>query len=320
LENAKILQTGIKTISNEIEELKFLCSRLDENFVKAVRIILKMKGKLVICGIGKSAHVAQKMTATFNSTGTPSQFLHASEAKHGDLGLLSKDDVAICLSNSGTSAEIQDIAPFLKAYSSALVVMTGNLASPLAELADVVLDTHINKEADPNNLAPTSSTTVQIALGDALAVALIEARNFTSADFAKFHPGGALGRKLLYKVEQLVKPDRKPQVRLSDNLKTVITSISYSTYGITVVVENEKVLGVITDGDLRRTLAKDIDYHTLTACEIMTTNPKTIQKNELASTAFDTIKKLHIGQLIVLDDEKYFGIISLHTLLDNGFN
>jgi len=320
LKNDKILQTGIKTILNEIEELQSLCKRMDENFVKAVRIILEAKGKLVVCGIGKSAHVAQKLTATFNSTGTPSQFLHASEAKHGDLGLLSQEDVVLCISNSGTSSEIQDIAPFLKAYSSKLIAMTGNTSSLLAESADVVLNTHINKEADLNNLAPTSSTTVQMALGDALAVALIEARKFTPADFARFHPGGALGKKLLYKVEQLIKPDRKPQVQLADNLKTVITSISYSTYGITVVVENEKVLGVITDGDLRRTMAKDIDYHTLTAKEIMTTNPKTIQKNELASTAFELIKTLHIGQLVVLDGEKYFGIISLHTLLDNGFN
>lgn len=314
-----ILKAGKDTILFETTELQSLYNRLDDDFVKAVRYILDSKGKLVLCGVGKSAHIANKLVATFNSTGTPSQFLHAAEAKHGDLGIISKNDVVICISNSGTSSEIQEVAPFLKEYSSVLIAMTSNKNCLLAELADVVLDTQVEKEADPNNLAPTTSTIVQLAMGDALAVALLQAKNFTSSDFAKYHPGGALGKKLLLKVEQLVKPDRRPEVQLSAHLKEIINSLTYSSYGITVVIEDHKVKGVITDGDVRRTLAKDVDYNQITAKDIMSVTPKTIQKNELASVAFEELKNNQIGQLVVLDEENYVGIIDLHTLLDNGF-
>lgn len=314
-----ILKAGKDTILFETTELQSLYNRLDDDFVKAVRYILDSKGKLVLCGVGKSAHIANKLVATFNSTGTPSQFLHAAEAKHGDLGIISKNDVVICISNSGTSSEIQEVAPFLKEYSSVLIAMTSNKNCLLAELADVVLDTQVEKEADPNNLAPTTSTIVQLAMGDALAVALLQAKNFTSSDFAKYHPGGALGKKLLLKVEQLVKPDRRPEVQLSAHLKEIINSLTYSSYGITVVIEDHKVKGVITDGDVRRTLAKDVDYNQITAKDIMSVTPKTIQKNELASVAFEELKNNQIGQLVVLDGENYIGIIDLHTLLDNGF-
>ncbi|MDR1875993.1 MAG: KpsF/GutQ family sugar-phosphate isomerase [Flavobacteriaceae bacterium] len=319
MENEKILNAGKDTVLFEINELQSLYNRLGDDFLEAVRYILNSKGKLVLCGIGKSAHIANKLVATFNSTGTPSQFLHAAEAKHGDLGLLSKDDVVLCISNSGTSSEIQEIVPFLKEYSGVLIAMTANKNSLLAELAEVILDTYIEKEADPNNLAPTTSTTVQLALGDALAIALLKAKNFKSSDFAKYHPGGALGKKLLWKVEQLIKPDRKPEVHLSAHLKEIINSLTYSSYGITVVTENDKIIGVITDGDLRRTLAKDIDYNQITAKDIMSTTPKTVQKNELASKAFERLRDNLIGQLVVMDGEQYIGIIDLHTLLEHGF-
>lgn len=314
-----ILKAGKDTILFETTELQSLYNRLGDDFVKAVRYILDSKGKLILCGVGKSAHIANKLVATFNSTGTPSQFLHAVEAKHGDLGIINTNDVIICISNSGTSSEIQEIVPFLKEYSSVLIAMTSNKNCLLAELADVVLDTYIEKEADPNNLAPTSSTIVQLAMGDALAVALLQAKKFKSSDFAKYHPGGALGRKLLLKVEQLVKPDRRPEIQLSAHLKEIINSLTYSSYGITVVIEDHKVRGVITDGDVRRTLAKDVNYNQIIAKDIMSVTPKTIQKNELASIAFEELKNNQIGQLVVLDGENYVGIIDLHTLLDNGF-
>ncbi|MCT6869430.1 KpsF/GutQ family sugar-phosphate isomerase [Apibacter sp.] len=319
MDDQKILKAGKDTILFEITELQSLYSRLDNNFIKAVRYILDCKGKLILCGVGKSAHIANKLVATFNSTGTPSQFLHAAEAKHGDLGIIDKNDVIICISNSGTSSEIQEIVPFLKDYSSVLIAMTSNKNCLLAELANVVLDTYVEKEADPNNLAPTTSTIVQLALGDALAVALLQAKNFKSSDFAKYHPGGALGKKLLLKVEQLVKPDRRPEIPQSAHLKEIINSLTYSSYGITVVTEHNKVRGVITDGDVRRTLAKDVDYNQIIAKDIMSVSPKTIQKNELASHAFEQLKNNQIGQLVVLDGENYVGIIDLHTLLDNGF-
>ena len=319
MDDQKILKAGKDTILFEITELQSLYSRLDNNFIKAVRYILDCKGKLILCGVGKSAHIANKLVATFNSTGTPSQFLHAAEAKHGDLGIIDKNDVIICISNSGTSSEIQEIVPFLKDYSSVLIAMTSNKNCLLAELANVVLDTYVEKEADPNNLAPTTSTIVQLALGDALAVALLQAKNFKSSDFAKYHPGGALGKKLLLKVEQLVKPDRRQEIPQSAHLKEIINSLTYSSYGITVVTEHNKVRGVITDGDVRRTLAKDVDYNQIIAKDIMSVSPKTIQKNELASHAFEQLKNNQIGQLVVLDGENYVGIIDLHTLLDNGF-
>ncbi|PQL93503.1 KpsF/GutQ family sugar-phosphate isomerase [Apibacter adventoris] len=319
MENEKILNAGKNTILFEIAELQSLNNRLGEDFIKAVHYILECKGKLILCGIGKSAHIANKLVATFNSTGTRSQFLHAAEAKHGDLGIVTKDDIIVCISNSGTSSEIQEIVPFLREYCNILIAMTANKNCLLAEVADLVLDTHIDKEADPNNLAPTTSTTVQLALGDALAVALLEARNFKSSDFAKFHPGGALGKKLLCKVEQLIKPDKKPAVQLSSHLKEIINSLTYSSYGITVVIENNHVMGVITDGDLRRIMAKDIDYNKIMAKDIMSLSPKTIQKNELANKALEILKKNQIGQLVVLDGDKYVGIIDLHILLENGF-
>lgn len=319
MEKHKILELGKNTLSLEIKELNSLNDRLGEDFVEAVNLILGCEGKIIFCGVGKSAHIANKLVATFNSTGTPAQFLHAAEAKHGDLGVIRSEDIAICISNSGTSMEIQEVVPYLKKYSSRLIAMTSNKNCLLAEQADVILDTKVDKEADPNNLAPTTSTIVQLALGDALAITLLQVKGFKSEDFAKYHPGGALGKNLLWKVEQFVKQIHKPQVSLNSHLKEVINSLTSSSHGITVIVDNEKVVGVITDGDLRRVLSKDVDYNKITAKEIMSVHPKTIQKDELASVAFTQFKDNQIGQLVVLDGEKYFGIIDLHVLLENGY-
>lgn len=320
MENQDIIALAKNAVEIEISELHNLKNRLDENFVKAVRIISLAKGKLIIVGIGKSAHVGNKIVATLNSTGTPAQFLHASEAIHGDLGVIQKQDVVLCISNSGNSPEIVNLVPFLKEYSSALIGMTGNLNSKLAENSDVVLNTYVEKEACPNKLAPTSSTTVQMALGDALAVVLMEIKNFKETDFAKFHPGGSLGKNLTSKVEQFVS-SQKPQVAENAGIREVIISVSGSTHGVTVVTENEKVLGIITDGDLRRMLMNNNDdVSAVLAKEIMSKNPKSIDRNELAKDALKILKEKNIGQLIVTDQGKYFGIVDLHRLLDEGIH
>lgn len=319
MNNQQILQHAKEALSIEITELSHLRDRLDERFVKAVEIINSAKGKLIIVGIGKSAHVGNKMVATLNSTGTPSQFLHASEAIHGDLGVIQKTDVILCISNSGNSPEIVTLLPFLKDYSSALIAMTGNMQSKLAEFSDVVLDTFVEKEACPIKLAPTSSTTVQMALGDALAVCLMELNSFQQKDFAKFHPGGSLGKNLTAKVEQFLS-SQKPQVSGESNLRDIIISISSSTHGITVVTDGDQITGVITDGDLRRMLMSEQDLSTFVAKDIMSKEPKSVDKNALAKEAMQILKDKNIGQLIVTDQNKYFGIIDIHRLLDEGIN
>lgn len=319
LEKINILETAKSTISIEIEALEALKNRLNHDFEKAIDIINHSNGKLIIVGIGKSAHIGNKIVATLNSTGTPSQFLHAAEAIHGDLGVIQKEDVVLCISNSGNSPEIVNLLPFLKGYSSALIGMTGNLESKLAEFSDVVLDTSVPQEACPNHLAPTSSTTVQVALGDALAVALMKINNFKGEDFAKFHPGGALGKNLTAKVEQFLSLN-KPEVRENANIKEVIISISSSKHGITVVTEQGKIIGVITDGDLRRMLSEKEDFSGILAKDIMSKNPKTIDKEVLAKEAMQVLKQNNIGQLVVTKNGEYFGIIDIHTLLDEGIN
>lgn len=317
MNHSKILEIAKNAIDIEISELDRLKNRLDGNFLKAVEIINSAQGKLIIVGIGKSAHVGNKIVATLNSTGTPSQFLHASEALHGDLGVIQKTDVILCISNSGNSPEIVNILPFLKAYSSALIGMTGNKKSKLAEFADVILDSAVEKEACPIKLAPTSSTTVQMALGDALAVCLMELNDFKENDFAKFHPGGSLGKNLTAKVEQFIS-SQKPQVSENANIREIIISISSSSHGITVVTENDVIIGVITDGDLRRMLMSDQDVTKISAKNIMSSDPKSIDKNALAKEAMAILKDKNIGQLIVTENEKYFGIIDIHRLLDEG--
>lgn len=314
-----LLNIARNALSVEISELENLKKRLDENFLQAIELINSAKGKLIIVGIGKSAHVANKIVATLNSTGTPAQFLHASEAIHGDLGVIQKSDVVLCISNSGNSPEIVKLLPFLKDYSSSLIGMTGNLKSKLAEFSTVILDSSVENEACPIKLAPTSSTTVQMALGDALAVCLMELNGFKEQDFAKFHPGGSLGKNLTAKVDQFLS-SQKPEVSENANIREIIISISGSSHGITVVTENENILGVITDGDLRRMLLSENDLTTISAKNIMSKNPKSIDKNALAKEAMAILKERNIGQLIVTENEKYFGIIDLHRLLDEGIN
>lgn len=305
------------SIAIEIQELENLKERIDTNFVHALELILQAQGKLIVVGIGKSAHVANKIVATLNSTGTPSQFLHAAEAIHGDLGLIQKQDVVLCISNSGNSPEIVNLIPYLKEYSSAVVAMTGNIRSKLALGSDVVLDTSVEKEACPNKLAPTSSTTVQMALGDALAVCLMERKGFKEHDFARFHPGGSLGKNLTAKVEQFLS-EQKPCVLPESSAREVIISVSGSKHGVSVVQSGDKILGIITDGDIRRMLLNTQDISDLKAEDIMSKNPKTIEYNALAKEAMQTLRKFNIGQLVVTKNGTYHGILDLHRLLDEG--
>lgn len=317
LETKNLLEIAKNVISTEIVELENLKNRLNQDFEKAVHFINQTKGKLIVVGIGKSAHIANKIVATLNSTGTPAQFLHAAEAIHGDLGVIQKEDIVLCISNSGNSPEIVNLLPFLKEYSSTLIGMTGKLNSKLAEFSDVVLDTSVTKEACTNQLAPTSSTTVQIALGDALAVCLMELNNFKGDDFAKFHPGGALGKNLTAKVEQFLSQN-KPEVKETSSVKEIIIAISSSKHGITVVIDNEQIVGVITDGDLRRMLLEKEDFSGIIAKDIMSKNPKTIEKDALAKEAMKILKENNIGQLVVTNNGQYYGIIDIHKLLDEG--
>lgn len=319
MERDNIISIAKSTLEIEISELEKLKDRLDDEFIKAIHLIHAAKGKLIVVGIGKSAHVANKIVATLNSTGTPSQFLHASEAIHGDLGVIQKQDVVLCISNSGNSPEIVSLVPYLKEYSAALIGMTGNRSSKLAEFSEVILDTHVDREACPNKLAPTSSTTLQMALGDALAITLMEMNDFRANDFARFHPGGSLGKNLISKVDDFLS-SQKPQVHEEATIKDVIISISASRHGITVVTADDRITGVVTDGDLRRMLMKGDDISTVLARDIMSANPKTIERTALAKEAMQLLKENNIGQLVVTDNGKYFGIIDLHKLLDEGIN
>lgn len=319
MKNNEIIQIAQSVFEDEIKELSEIGQRLSSEFCQAIYLLQNRKGKVVVVGIGKSAHIANKLVATFNSTGTPSQFLHASEAIHGDLGLLQKEDVVICISKSGNSQEIKEIAPLLKQNSSALIAMTGSLNSELSKHASVILDTTIEREACPNNLAPTTSTTAQLVMGDALAVVLMRINQFGGADFAKFHPGGALGKRLLWRVGDVMDTFHRPCVDVGSTIYEVIDSLTSGRHGITVVMNEKQIVGVITDGDLRRMLQKHKDYQHLLAGDILTPNPKKIYKDEKAIEAFYKLRDFNIGQLVVVDrDEEYYGILDLHTLMKQG--
>lgn len=319
MKNQEVIETAKQVFRDEIKELSNIEQRLDDSFALVVKALLETKGKVVVVGIGKSAHIAAKMVATFNSTGTPSQFLHAAEAIHGDLGLLGKEDVVICASKSGNSQEISHLAPILKKESACLIAMTGNPGSDLAKAADIILDINVGKEASPNDLAPTSSTTAQLVMGDALAVALMKIKGFGPADFAQFHPGGALGKRLLWSVEDVMTFYQRPCVSLESGMLEIIDSITSGKNGITVVLDGEEIKGVITDGDLRRTLQKHSDFLSLKAADILSPHPKMISKNEKAIDAFHRLRDYNIGQLVVVDREgKYFGILDLHVLMNHG--
>jgi arabinose-5-phosphate isomerase len=313
-----ILESAKKTILAESESVANLVNYLTEDFAKSVEIIFKSKGRLVITGIGKSAIIAQKIVATLNSTGTPSIFLHASEAVHGDLGMVLPEDVIICISKSGNSPEIKVLVPLLKRFGNTLIGMTSDLNSFLGKESHFILHAHVDNEACPNNLAPTNSTTAQLVLGDALAVALMEVRNFKNEDFAIYHPGGALGKKLLLKVKDMLDTTHTPQVAPNDSIKKVIMEISEKRLGVTAVVENNIVIGIITDGDIRRMLNTRDTFIDLVAQDIMTKNPKNISSSILVSEALDILENNSITQLVVLEDNKYLGVLHLHDILKEG--
>ena len=314
----KILNTAKNTILSESIAIAKLVDFLDDNFVETVDIIYNSKGRLVITGIGKSAIIAQKIVASLNSTGTPSLFLHASEAIHGDLGMVQPGDIVICISKSGNSPEIKVLVPLLKRFGNKLIAITGNTTSFLGKEADYVLNTYVESEACPNNLAPTNSTTAQLVMGDAIAVCLMEMRNFTSEDFAKYHPGGALGKKLLYRVRDMLDTTHKPIVAPDANIKNVIVEISEKRLGVTAVVDKDKVIGIITDGDIRRMLNKSEIISGLTALDIMTKNPKMIKSTDLVSDALNILEDFSITQLVVVDNGEYKGVLHLHDILKEG--
>ncbi|WP_396195189.1 SIS domain-containing protein [Flavobacterium sp.] len=313
-----ILASAQKTILSESKAIAGLVDFINDDFVKAVTIIYQGTGRLVVTGIGKSAIIAQKIVATLNSTGTPSLFLHASEAIHGDLGMVQPGDVVISISKSGNSPEIKVLVPLLKRFGNKLIAITGNTTSFLGKEADYVLNTYVESEACPNNLAPTNSTTAQLVMGDALAVCLMEMRQFTAEDFAKYHPGGALGKKLLLRVGDMLDTTHKPVVAPDANIKTVIMEISEKRLGVTAVVDNNKVIGIITDGDIRRMLNKTETITGLTAKDIMTINPKRIKSTDLVSDALNILEDFSITQLMVIDQDEYKGIIHLHDILKEG--
>lgn len=319
MKNSDLIQIAQDVFREEIQELEAIALRINDSFVDAVNAIFNAKGKLVIVGVGKSAHIANKIVATLNSTGTPSQFLHATEAIHGDLGLLRPEDVVICISKSGNTPEITYLAPILKQYASVLIGLTSNLKSELAKNSDIVLDVNVTKEACPVNLAPTTSTTSQLVMGDALAVALMKMRSFSQNDFAKYHPGGALGKRLLWTVENIVDPERKPFVQPDSSISEVINSLTSGRHGITAVLDGKKIIGVITDGDLRRMLLNNKTFDHLTAKDIASMHPKTINKAEKAREALAILRQNSIGQLVVVDDEnEYYGILDIHSILNEG--
>lgn len=313
-----ILSIAKRTIKNEADAIKNMMQHLDANFENTVKSILESKGRVIISGVGKSAIIATKISATLNSTGTPAIFMHAADAIHGDLGTVLKDDVVICISKSGNTEEIKMLIPLIKRGKNTLVGITGNKESLLAKQADFVLNTFIEKEACPNNLAPTTSTTAQLVMGDALAIALLELRGFSSSDFAKYHPGGALGKKLYLRVDDIVSTNLKPEVTINSDVKTVIVEISEKMLGVTAVTENEKLVGVVTDGDIRRMLNKYENVSGLQAKDIMTSNPKTIASDTLAVEALELMQDIGISQLLVVKDGVYIGVIHLHNLIKEG--
>jgi arabinose-5-phosphate isomerase len=316
--NTEILNIARKTLQMEVEGLSGLIQRLNNDFPVIIKHILGIKGRVIISGVGKSAIIAQKIVATFNSTGTPSIFMHAADAIHGDLGIIQTDDIVICISKSGNTSEIKVLVPFLKQAGNILIGMVGDLSSYLAQQADFVLDTTIEIEACPHNLAPTTSTTAQLAMGDALAVSLLECREFSSKDFARYHPGGSLGKRLYLKVKDLYTHNTKPQVSINSSVKEVIVEITKNRLGAVTVVENNSIAGIITDGDIRRMMEKHNSFEQLTAKDIMGRSPRQIESDELAINALEIMRSNNITQLVVSDNGVYKGIIHLHDLLKEG--
>jgi arabinose-5-phosphate isomerase len=317
--SATIRDAALRTIKMEADAIRRLIDFLDQQFEKAIDCLSQCKGRIVISGIGKSAIIAQKIVATLNSTGSPAIFLHAADAIHGDLGIVQQEDVVVIISKSGESPEIKVLVPLIRNFGNCLISITGSMNSYLAKKSDFVLNTTVEQEACPNNLAPTTSTTAQLVMGDAIAVCLMEKRGFAMEDFAKLHPGGALGKKLYLRVSDLYTEHEKPEVKADQSLKEVIMEMTRKRLGVTGVTgSNGKLLGIITDGDLRRMLEKSDTIQHITARDIMTQNPKTIQPSAMAVNALDIMRKNSITQLVVAENETYLGILHLHDLVKEG--
>ena len=316
----QIIKTALDVIRKESESVSNLTDFIDETFAECVNLIHESKGRVIITGIGKSAIIAEKITATLNSTGTPSVFMHAADAIHGDLGIIRPDDVVICISKSGNTPEIKVLVPYIKSFGNSLIAFVSNTDSFLAKQADYVIKTTVESEACPNNLVPTSSTTAQLVMGDALAVSLLDARNFSDRDFAKYHPGGSLGKRLYLRVDDLYRMNEVPKVKVNAKLKDVIIEISEKRLGATAVLdENNQLAGIITDGDLRRMLVKTNSLENILAKDIMSVNPKEISPEAFAIDAFELMRKHNITTLVVCDNGNYLGIIHIHDMLKEGF-
>jgi arabinose-5-phosphate isomerase len=316
--NNSIIENASEVILAESKAIANLINFLDEEFENAVNFIHKSNGRVIVTGIGKSAIIATKIVATLNSTGTPAVFMHAADAIHGDLGTIQNNDVVICISKSGNTPEIKVLVPLIKNYGNKIIAITGNSGSFLGENSDFCINTFVDKEACPNNLAPTTSTTAQLVVGDALAICLLQLNNFSSKDFAKFHPGGALGKKLYLRVRDLIEKNELPEVSPDSLIQEVIVEISEKRLGSTAVTENSKIVGIITDGDLRRMLKNNKEINHLTAKDIMSKNPKSIQADAMAIEALETMENHNITQILVEDESNYVGVVHLHDLLKEG--
>jgi arabinose-5-phosphate isomerase len=318
-DNSSIIENAKNTIIAESNAIANLANFIDLDFEEAVNHINNFKGRVIITGIGKSANIATKIVATFNSTGTPAVFMHAADAIHGDLGNVLEDDVVICISKSGNTPEIKVLVPLIKNYGNKIIAITGNVDSFLGKNADFTLNTYVEKEACPNNLAPTTSTTAQLVMGDALAVCLLKLKGFTSKDFAKYHPGGALGKRLYLRVSDLIKNNQLPKVLENDSVAKVIIEMSEKRLGVTAVLRENKIVGIITDGDIRRMLSKSTKIDDLTAKDIMSKKPRTIHKDAMAIDALDALENSSITQILAIDDAKnYAGVVHLHDLIKEG--
>ena len=318
-DKSTIIANAKQTILAESKAISQMAELVDMNFENAINCIYNSKGRVIITGIGKSANIATKIVATFNSTGTPAVFMHAADAIHGDLGSVLENDVVICISKSGNTPEIKVLLPLIKNYGNKVIAITGNVDSFLGTNADFVLNTYVEKEACPNNLAPTTSTTAQLVMGDALAVCLLDLKGFTSKDFAKYHPGGALGKRLYLRVSDLIQNNELPKVDKNDSIAKVIVEISEKRLGVTAVIENETIVGIITDGDIRRMLSKTTQIENFTAEDIMGKNPKTIHSDAMAIEALEALENDSITQILAVDDNNnYAGVVHLHDLIKEG--
>ena len=315
---SSIRESALRTLRLESEAIANLANFVDGAFEQAVQRIFNGSGRVVVTGIGKSANIANKLVATLNSTGTPAVFMHAADAIHGDLGNVQKEDIVLCISKSGNSPEIKVLVPLVKSMGNLLVGMAGNLEGYLAKHADLLLNTTVEQEACPNNLAPTTSTAAQLAMGDALAVALMEVRGFSSDDFAKYHPGGALGKRLFVRLEHLLDNDTTPQVGPDTPIREVILEISGGRQGAAAVIDGGNLVGIITDGDVRRMIENHQDFLTLRARDIMGGAPKTLEAEELAVRAFELMERNSISQVLVTREGAYAGIVHLHDILKEG--